>query len=347
MSLEQYSSGPPLESYEQNLVTALLSQAAQQQYAQGKIAKAELAPIVKAVQELSSAYVNHKAPGRLSNEMATAYAIYYSPINYAKVWHLLQQIPPNTLGAEINILDYGCGPGTATFAATDFFSATANILAYDQSPAMTAVGQKILNVRPPPPGSRITFTNSAKDFAEKKFDLILAANVLNEIQDASQRWKLVSKLINQLSTKGVLLILEPALQKNAHDLVVLRDQLVGEMPNFSILFPCTHKAPCPMRQQEDLAWCHFCMSWEPPSLFHQLDDLSGFNKHRLKFAALVVQGGSPQISGLRILSEPQKRNGHLEVLACGKHFYGVKKMGREALKGGRIGWGEVVCEYEA
>jgi ribosomal protein RSM22 (predicted rRNA methylase) len=331
-----------LLEYERGAVSAFLSANANSQFSQGDIAKSELQEIVTAIKELSANYVVNQAPRKLSALHAKAYALYYAPINFAKIWHLLAHAPELTNSKGLKILDYGCGTGTASFACAAKLPGIQSILGVDASTAMIETAKSLSAQLAG--SANCTFTTNLESYKSQKFNLIIAANVFNELRGNGQREQLFQSLQSCLCERGTLIILEPALQQSAHQLVELRDHVVATYPQLGILFPCTHKNPCPMRLKEEIAWCHFQLSWNTPRLISQLDDASGFNKHRLKYSALVLKQGTDCASGLRILSEPKKSRKGLEVNVCGEASYGPKIFAPKALIGKKLHWGMRVDE---
>jgi ribosomal protein RSM22 (predicted rRNA methylase) len=329
-----------LLEYERGAVSAFLSAKANFQYSQGDIAKSELLEIVVAIRQLSAQYVEHQAPRKLRALQAKAYALYYAPVNFAKVWHLLDQAPHLQTSTNIDILDYGCGTGTASFACAAKLPGIRSILGVDTSAVMIEAA-RILNNQYPKSETR-TFSTDLESYKKKKFDLIVAANVFNELRQQTQREELLRSLYACLSERGTLIILEPALQQSAHQLVELRDFFVSNFPDLGILFPCTHTNPCPMRQNEKVAWCHFQMSWAPPQIVAQLDAERGFNKHRLKYAGMVMMARSITTPGLRVLTKPQKSKGMVEAYICGEANFGIMHFKSTEISDSPPMWGSII-----
>jgi len=86
-----------ISSIEEHLVDSILSAEAKRQYGLGDVSTKELLPFVNLLREISAAYVSHETGQKLpspisSNNAAKAYALYYTPVNAAKVAHLLNYV---------------------------------------------------------------------------------------------------------------------------------------------------------------------------------------------------------------------------------------------------------------
>jgi hypothetical protein len=93
-------------------------------------------------------------------------------------------------------------------------------------------------------------------------DLVIAANVLNELsdpRDLGPRRRLVSASLAALSPRGRLLLVEPAMRMESRALMALRDDLVAD--GVGILSPCRGAPGCPLLQTRG-DWCHQELRWD-------------------------------------------------------------------------------------
>jgi hypothetical protein len=81
-----------------------------------------------------------------------------------------------------------------------------------------------------------------------------------------------------------------------------------------------------MLAQSATDWCHGTLEWEQPPLHRQLDQLLGFNKHRIKFSCFIFQDAAELGSGVRVLTPPEKGRSGVEALLCGQGIYGIGRI---------------------
>lgn len=304
-----------IDALEQLLVGALLSPEAQAQYERGAIAHETLKPLAEAVRRLSERYLSRHEIPPLSPAEATAYALYYTPVNGAKIRHLLMRSCADT-PTPARILDYGCGPGTASLVASYLFDAP-TITAIDNAPAMRELATRLLRAR----ALETPLTWEVSTTFVGQFDLIIAANMLNELP-LTEGIALLTTLVDALAPGGRLLTLEPALLETTRAHMGLRDAVLKRFPDLAVVFPCTHREPCPMLQQDCDEWCHAPLPWHTPQLVRQIDTLTGFNKHRPKYSAFVFSRGAAPPPGIRILRAAEKSPKGVTALVCGPSVYG-------------------------
>ncbi len=312
-----------LEQAEQLIVGRLLSIKASQQFAEGNISASELEPYADYIREISSGYLSERAkalPPFSSLEQATAYALYFMPINFAKVFYLLNEIPPTQSDSIVRVLDYGCGPGTASLAVRAYFGASTDLTLVDHSAVMLQTAKRILDE---PDSRQVFLLPSEFERLDQSYDLIIAANVLTELP-FEKRAQMVQMLGKRLTSSGALLLVEPAMLTVAREAQQLRDLIISLDPSMIPIFPCTRMDPCPMLRASADDWCHGTLRWDGSRLVRQLDALSGFNKHRLKYSAFIFKRGGVLKKGLRLLREPERKKFGFSVSVCGANCYGEK-----------------------
>jgi 2-polyprenyl-3-methyl-5-hydroxy-6-metoxy-1,4-benzoquinol methylase len=319
-----------LEHLEAQLVGTLLSPKAATQFAQGAIAAAELTPVAERIKALSHAYVSEHSgqlPAVTDREAAKAYALYFLPINFAKVLYLLDELPADFKTRPLEVLDFGCGPGTASLAVQSWHRGAVSLTLVDHASAMLDVARSILA----PQGAAARFLG-VEQFRDdtKRYDLIVLANVLTELA-SEQCATLLDELLQKLTPNGVVLILEPALQGITRRMQALRDTALDRHQELTPLFPCTRRDPCPMLVADTQSWCHGTLRWQAPRLVMQLDALTGFNKHRVKFCAFIFQRDGLLRQGLRILEPAQRKKFGVELSVCGADCYGRKVVAKRGV----------------
>jgi ribosomal protein RSM22 (predicted rRNA methylase) len=112
----------------------------------------------------------------------------------------------------------------------------------------------------------------------------------------------------------------------------LRDLLLKNDPSLQIVFPCTHNTQCPMLKSSNNDWCHGSLNWTPPHLIRQLDECTGFNKHRIKYSASIFSKAARQTlpnKNYRVVAPPEKSKRGESLLLCGGDFYGVSTVSKK------------------
>lgn len=311
----------PLTAIERHLVEQLLSPAASTQHSSGDVSHAELRPFVSEISRISRSYTGHEVGETLAQPVgsllaAEAYALYYLPINAAKVAHLapLVQSPKRCL----KVLDFGSGPGTAPLALLATIPNNLEVVCVERSAPMRAVAERLLKSwKGSTSLSSLTLTPSLPQDGEL-FDIIIAANSLAELgqKDADV---LLKRLLALLGPQGFLIMLEPGQPKHTRRLMEIRDTLIEDL---TPLFPCTRSTLCPMLASSETDWCHGSLTWSQPPLSRQLDSLLGFNKHRIKYSAFVFQRGAELKPGVRVIVPAERTRRGIEITVCGEDFYG-------------------------
>ena len=159
------------------------------------------------------------------------------------------------------------------------------------------------------------------------FSLILAGNVFAEISDSGFEG-MVATMLERLAPGGTIICIEPALKVATHRLMRVRD-LWCRSNKISVLYPCTHSAPCPMLRHTPHDWCHGELTWTPPRLIQTLDELTGFNKHRIKYSACVARAGSGlESTQYRVVTPPENDRRGTSLTLCGPEFFDLVRLSK-------------------
>ncbi len=197
-----------------------------------------------------------------SSETWKAYLSYYLPMNFFKVLNILRSHRPQlSFSGKVRILDYGCGPATASLASLSFlkteFRAVKEfeIVLVDHQKKILPPAEELLSKFATQNELDVKIQSSTRvPSAPANFDFILAVNVLNELkQDVS------SSLWELLSERGTLLIVEPSHRVTSQRLIRNRERLLKNL-DAHILGPCLHHDKCPVYRSKN--WCHFSIPHE-------------------------------------------------------------------------------------
>jgi len=205
------------------------------------------------------------------------------------------------------ILDLGAGTGAARDALRRHFGTGPAIVEVDR--VATGPEVRVADVSNPDSLGAVS--------GAERFDLVVAAHVLNElfVDDApARRVDRLSQLVRRwcerlLAPEGTLVLLEPALRETSRVLLAVRDQVLAA--GLHVAAPCFFTGPCPaLRQERD--WCH--------------DSTNAESGRRIDFSYLVVRtvgeaASDPNLPNLpnlfRIVSDPLPEKGRLRLFACG------------------------------
>lgn len=297
---------------------------------QDAIPKHLLAPHAERIMRLSERFTGDAAerlPRYLDESgMDDSYALYYLFINAAKVATLLTiaRAAGYLTTGPLRVAELGCGPGGGLAGALAALEGTPlTLTGVDHSESALALAGRIIGATGGAFSPMRFNLESAVPDLKRPQDIIIIANTLNELwrgrdDTVEKRTRLVAGLAERhLAPGGVMLLLEPALIAPSRELIAVRDRLLAS-GGWRILHPCTHHAPCPLAGQPD-EWCHDLLSWETPPIVRQMDDIMGFNKHRLKFSSLVLTRGEPVPPADRwyVLTDPHEAKGMTDLTVCG------------------------------
>ena len=270
-----------------------------------------LGETVHGVLELSDRFngITPFRPGYLANApLRRAYVQYYLPVNAEKVARVLAELARYRpfAGKPIRVLDFGCGPGTASIAYLLAGGTPSELCLVD------VVDEALEDAR----RFALEFGVRARTLHEpprgETFDLILAANVWSEYLPA---------LEPLVAPDGHLVVIEPATQTATRRLIEWRDRNVAA--GFKVAAPCLGQATCPMLAREDL-WCHQDIPWPRPASVAEVDRRTGFIKESLKYSYVVLTRTGGTLSDLegpdarRLVSNLHKEKGKAWAWTCAR-----------------------------
>ncbi|HJT21240.1 MAG TPA: small ribosomal subunit Rsm22 family protein [Nitrospira sp.] len=319
--------------------------------------------IARSVEHLSRLFTKERkslAPDYMDDSgHAAAYLSYFMAVNLSKIQVLLDELPAETLYAGqrtgLRVLDVGSGPGTGALAVLDWLhqknledAQRLSVTAVDsssealqqakdlwsvycreagiQGAGMTPCERNIERCSVESWGDRIR--------AESPFDLIIAANCLNELfavaaDPIASRAKLIAELLDVLAPHGTLMVVEPALRETSRALHEVRDRLVWEK-RCTVYSPCLHEQNCPALIDPD-DWCHEERPWQLPAHIREIDEEVGFIKDALKFSYLLLRkDGRTMVPRdphtFRVVSELRELKGDTRAWVCNE--LGRSEIGR-------------------
>lgn len=176
-----------------------------------------------------------------------AYALSRLPATYAANEDALARLVNRAPDfAPRTLLDLGCGPGTAAWAALDAFPSVEHATLVDSNAHFLGVARDLGSEHPVLANAAFVSGNLAAPPAGR-FDLVLVSYALTEMPDPATA---IARIWE--SCGGVLLVVEPGTPRDHERLMAVRSRLIGQ--GASVAAPCPHDAPCPVAAPD---WCHF------------------------------------------------------------------------------------------
>lgn len=215
--------------------------------------------------------------------LLSAYLHYFLPWNLYRQGRLVSGLDLQP-AAGARIVDLGAGPFTFALALwlarPDLREVPLRYLAVDRAGAALQAGRAIWERLAA--GSRwetATLTGPAGSRQLPEADLLVLANVLNEIRnaaggeregDADAHDAMLARWHASLAPGGRVLVIEPGTRPAARALVATRARAL-EL-GWRALAPCPHQARCPQPGHGRHPWCHFAFATTSAPAW--LDDLS-------------------------------------------------------------------------
>jgi ribosomal protein RSM22 (predicted rRNA methylase) len=324
----------PALSLPNELATAVAAMA-------GREGSSELAVAAAA---LSQAYRDR---GRSSEAVrgaadVSAYLVTRLPATYAAIeaafGRMLDVVPdfkPRT------VLDLGCGPGTASWAATATFESLDSVTMLDANRGLLESARTLASASALP--ALQTARIATGDLASPPpghFDLVVLGYALTELPDAG--------LLREVEAawsrcSGLLVIVEPGTPRDYERLMRGRRALVDL--GGRIAAPCPHQSPCPIEGPD---WCHFSIRL-PRTRAHQRMKGGSLGYEDEKFSYLAVARPHVRLAPplARVLARPRESKFDLALKLCEADGRAVEtrvmKRDRDAYRAVRkLGWGGAI-----
>jgi ribosomal protein RSM22 (predicted rRNA methylase) len=264
---------------------------------------------------------------------ALAYALARMPATYAAAARVFGEALDRAPGfAPATLLDAGCGPGGATWAAREAWPSLADIAWFDASGPFLDLAQRLA-------GEAFAARTLRGDLAAGPFpeaDLVVASYALAEIDPAGQ-----GRVVDGLwaACGGLLALIEPGTPAGTARLLAARERLIAA--GAAILAPCPHHGACPLAAPD---WCHFSVRL-PRSRDHRLVKSAEVPFEDEKYAYLLAaRPGVGQAAAGRIVGPPRASKPGLEFKVCGpeglERRFAPKRDRPQFAQARRRTWGE-------
>ncbi|GAC1534387.1 MAG: hypothetical protein NVS3B10_28130 [Polyangiales bacterium] len=247
---------------------------------------------------------------------------------------------------SLRVLDVGAGLGASHRGLARALDAAGargvvDVLALDADAAALELAGKLARARPREGSVELRVSIERREAGagvpgKEPFDVILLGQVLTELDlalEADARVQAhrarIAALLERLSPRGVLVVVEPALRPRARHLQRVRGALL-DAGDARVFAPCLHEGRCPLLGREG-DWCHEDLDVDLPPWLVPVAKLAGLRWEGLTFSYLVLtrRGASLRESlgarrpghetgrVVRAVSHAMPTKGKVEVLACG------------------------------
>lgn len=311
----------------------------------------------RALADLSAGFTHDRGgrkAGYLSDARArAAYVLYYTVTSAGGVVAALELAAvsgihprPAEPGTPLRVLDIGAGSlGASLGVAAHFEGRAIDVTALDGTAAVLADGAELFaefapQVRVQTARVDLRDVHALRKAKVGQFDLVLCANVLNELPagrvgETGVAERLLRTVIrDHLAPGGVVLALEPATRMASIGLIAMREGLLADA-SARVLAPCTHAGRCPLAEQRR-DWCAFEVPWQRPAVIAACDDAIDHARTALKASWLVLAAPSteadasaagsnsaaPQDERVRVIGGPMHAGGVMRRYVCaadGRH----------------------------
>ena len=259
--------------------------------------------------EISDAYRAGRGSEAIIRD-ATDVAAYLAtrlPATYAAIVAALDSVAERAPDfAPHSLLDFGAGPGTASFAAAQIWPDLHDITMLDRNAALLTAAKHLAEASSAPvlqAARTVTSLNAVT------FDLVIAAYVFAELPHADAQ-----KAAVQLwsACRGVLVIVEPGTPDGFERIKTIRETLLSK--DAHIAAPCPGSYACPIAAPD---WCHFSVRL-PRSRAHMRakDGDVPFEDEKFSYVAFAREHVSLHPITARILARPHAMKPEIRFKLC-------------------------------
>ena len=292
----------------------------------------ELADAARALSERYRQAAGAVGP-RTECEIA-AYAVTRMPATYAATVWVLGEARERVSHPIRSVLDLGCGPGTATWAAFETFNDIDQATLIDRDAGMMELGQRLSGDRfKSATWALVPLDRGLKTTA----DLVVAGYAMNEVPPP--KLAAIAGAIAAVAT-GLVAIIEPGTPRGHAVIQILREGLIAR--GFRVVAPCPHDRPCPLSPDD---WCHFAARL-PRLKAHKLAKGADvpFEDEPFSYCVLIAPSVSFERTPARILRRPVETKADKSFKLCtpeGLETVSIPGRDKDRTRTTRrLGWGD-------
>ena len=188
------------------------------------------------VRSFKSAYLARESV-TYNRETAIGYLLYHFPATFASTSYVLEYLSQTgSIPQQLRFLDVGAGVGGQALAIDRFIpeSTFVEYRAVEESAAATALLERILTTT----GSNFHWDIQTADIdtanLHDSYDIVLLANVLNELPDPIA---VLHDVLDRLAENGTVIAIEPADQNTSRELRSIETALARERSDVTVFGP--------------------------------------------------------------------------------------------------------------
>lgn len=281
----------------------------------------------------------YRAGGHSRDVDLASYLVARLPATYAAVIRVLAELGRRRPDfVPVSLLDAGCGPGTAAWAACALWSGLRQVTLLDSVPAMIELAAALAQHGPPAlAASRRIMAQVGRLPQDVAADLVVASYVLAE---SPARAASAAALDLWAASRSVLVIVEPGTPQGFSRLRAAREVLLAEgaVP----VAPCPHDGACPVMGHD---WCHFRVRL-PRSRAHMHAKGATVPFEDEPFSYLVMAREGHATGGARVLAAPRQSKPGIDLKLCHEGRIEIRHIARRQgtahRHASKLGWGDLV-----
>jgi ribosomal protein RSM22 (predicted rRNA methylase) len=272
---------------------------------------------------------------------ALAYALTRMPATFAAASAALEQLAgvlPDF--RPVTLLDAGCGPGSAAFAAAATLGPLRRVTLVDRNAPLLALAKALAGRTPDLIGEAeaLAAPLDAFDPGTTTADLVTAGYALSELPERE-----ADRVLDRLwrAAGAALLVIEPGTPAGFGAVRRFRDRLIAA--GGRIAAPCPHDLACPMAGGD---WCHFKVRLPRLRLHKALKSADlGYEDEPFAFVA-AMRDAPPSRPAARVIAPAVTTKAGVSLKLCRDGVSELRQVAsrdRAAFAAARrLGWGDGV-----
>ncbi|MBC7741005.1 MAG: hypothetical protein H7061_02330 [Bdellovibrionaceae bacterium] len=267
--------------------------------------------IADSVLQLSNYYIqnpNGETPWR-ENFCQIAYRNYYFPLNQLRCAKVIERGQGVNFFEDLTyFVDWGSGPGTASFALAENKKLKSQIKKQFLVDISSGPHKSFADLHSNLISPSFSTTLDFKSYLDQKSSTCFVFSYsMTEIARLPAGW----------DQAEALMILEPATSQDGRKLLQLRQELIEK--GYSMWAPCLHQLACPLLKNSNHDWCHDRFIVDAPAWFWQVDQLLPMKNKTITTSYLLARKklafAYPTNNG-RLTGDSREEKGKTRQLVC-------------------------------